>query len=113
VACRRCLLVRFFTGDDNDIADDDDDGDNVCVCVFMSCDFILIFFCFSLCFLLCNCVDLLSFSVVTVVYCFVFMDQSALRLLLCYVEKGRSERGSTFLWLLQRIVVISFSDAVF
>ncbi len=42
-----------------------------------------------------------------------FLDQSALRLLLCYVEKGRSERGSTFLWLLQRIVVISFSDAVF
>lgn len=35
MACRRCLLVRFFTGDDNDIADDDDDDDNVCVCVYV------------------------------------------------------------------------------
>jgi len=43
VACRRCLLVRFFTGDDNAIAAADDDDDNVCVCVFMPCDFILIF----------------------------------------------------------------------
>jgi hypothetical protein len=75
VACRRCLLVRFFTGDDNDIDDDDDDDDdNVCVCVYVLW-FYFDFFCFSLCFLLCNCVDLLSFSVVvivTVVSCFVF-----------------------------------------
>ncbi len=36
MACRRCLLVRFFTGDDNDIAAaDDDDDDNVCVCVYV------------------------------------------------------------------------------
>jgi hypothetical protein len=36
MACRRCLLVRFFTGDDNDIADDDDDDDDdVCACVYV------------------------------------------------------------------------------
>jgi hypothetical protein len=35
VACRRCLLVRFFTGDDNDIAAAADDDDNFCVCVYV------------------------------------------------------------------------------
>ncbi len=35
MACRRCLLVRFFTGDDNDIAAAADDDDNFCVCVYV------------------------------------------------------------------------------
>jgi hypothetical protein len=82
------------------------------VCVFMSCDFILIFSAFRcafFCVIVLICLAFLSSQLCLVL----FLDQSALRLLLCSVEKGRSERGSTFLWLLQRIVVISFSDAVF